>query len=375
MEHTKKVHLRRRAAWAAIGALAVWLPLGARAQQTQAERLIAAGHWKQARRLVEMRIHEAPDDPLANFLLSQIRNAFGDRTTPQALAEKAVALDRNTAKYHRQYAEVLGVMALHANMLQQLLLARRFRKEIDTTIMLDPRDTQALRDLIDFYLLAPSVVGGDQRKAGEIADRIAQIDATEGYLAKASIAQFRKEPTRTEAALRQAAAAEPPSYRALITLAQFFLSSEHLSLGMAETRAQQALGVDRSRVDAYAVLAEVYADRQDWSALDGVLEEAGKQVPDDLAPQYRAAERLLDTHHDPARAERCLRTYLGQEAEGNEPGPAEAHWKLGQVLHSQGRDSAAIEEWRESLRLDPDSPAGRDLRNLHSSRSLVAGSN
>ena len=144
---------------------------------------------------------------------------------------------------------------------------------------------------------------------------------------------------------------------------------------MAETRAQQALGVDRSRVDAYAVLAEVYADRQDWSALDGVLEEAGKQVPDDLAPQYRAAERLLDTHHDPARAERYLRTYLGQEAEGNEPGPAEAHWKLGQVLHSQGRDRAAIEEWRESLRLDPDSPAGRDLKSLHSSRSLATGSN
>jgi len=241
--------------------------------------------------------------------------------------------------------------------------------------MLDKRDTHALRDLIDFYLLAPSVVGGDQRKAGETADRIAQIDAAEGYLAKARIAQFRKEPAPTEAALRQAAAAEPVSYRALITLAQFFLSSEHLNLGIAETRAQQALGVDRSRVDAYAVLAEVYADRQDWSALDGVLEEAGKQVPDDLAPQYRAAERLLDTHHDPARAERYLRTYLGQEAEGNEPGPAEAHWKLGKLLHSQGRDSAAIEEWRESLRLDPDSPAGRDLKSLRSSRSLVAGSN
>jgi hypothetical protein len=63
------------------------------AQQSAAEKLIEAGHWKRARAIVEPRIHEAPDDPLANFLLSQIRNAFGDRTTPLPLAEKAVALD------------------------------------------------------------------------------------------------------------------------------------------------------------------------------------------------------------------------------------------------------------------------------------------
>ena len=97
-----------------------------------------------------------------------------------------------------------------------------------------------------------------------------------------------------------------------MAFAQFFLSPEHVNQGTAETAAEQALLLDRSRVDAYAVLAEVYVDRQDWSALDGILAEAGKEVPDDLTPQYRAAERLLDTHHDPARAERYLRTYIGQ---------------------------------------------------------------
>jgi hypothetical protein len=39
------------------------------------------------------------------------------------LAEKAIALGRKTAKYHRQYAEALGVMVQQANVLQQLLLA------------------------------------------------------------------------------------------------------------------------------------------------------------------------------------------------------------------------------------------------------------
>jgi hypothetical protein len=76
-------------------------------------------------------------------------------------------------------------------------------------------------------------------------------------LAKARIAAFNKQPTATEAALRQAAAAQPPSYRALITFAQFFLSPEHINEGTAETAADQALLLDRTRVDAYAVLEEV----------------------------------------------------------------------------------------------------------------------
>lgn len=374
VEHNRTVHSRGRAARAFIAALAVWLPLGALAQATRAEKLIIAGHWKQARALVEVRMAEAPNDPLANYLLSQIRNAFGDHMTPQSLAEKAIALDGKTAKYHRQYAEVLGVMAQRANLVQQLFLARHFRKEIEIAIMLDSRDTQALRDLVEFYLLAPSVAGGDPHKAAETADRIAQIDSAEGFLAKARIAQFEKQPMATEAAFRQAAAVQPPSYRALIALAQFFLAPDHADLAMAETAGRQALLLDPGRVDAYGVLAEVSTDRSDWGALDGILADAAKEVPDDLAPHYRAAERLLAARRDPARAERYLRTYMGQEAEGNEPGLAEAHWRLGQALHAEGRDKAASEEWLDSLRLNPESPARADLKSLRSSHSAPGGS-
>ena len=56
----------------------LWAASLAWAQQSPAEKLIETGHWKRARTIVEARIREAPDDPLACPLLSQIRNAFGD---------------------------------------------------------------------------------------------------------------------------------------------------------------------------------------------------------------------------------------------------------------------------------------------------------
>jgi Tfp pilus assembly protein PilF len=298
------------------------------AQETTPERLIETGHWKQARSIVERRLRETPQDPNLIFLQSQIRNAFGDRATPLTLAEKAVSLAPGVARYHRQLAEVQGVMAQHANAFQQLLLARRFRKEIDAAITIDPRDLQAQRDLMEFYLLAPGIAGGDLKRAEATAQTIAGIDATEGLSARARIASFRKDYSQAEALTRRAAEAEPPSYKRWIALAQFHMASEHPNESAAESAARKALSLDASRVDAYAILAPIYAGRADWIALDAILEAAARAVTDDAVPYYRAAERLLARGMDPSRAERYLRVYLSQESEGNQPSAADAHRKL-----------------------------------------------
>ena len=273
----------------------------------------------------------APNDAAAHFYLSQIRNAFGDRSSPLPLAEQAVALDGHVAKYHRQIAEVLGVMAQHSNMIQQLFLARRFRKEIDLALSIDPRDLQALRDLMEFYLLAPGIAGGDSRKAEATAERIVTIDRAEGFMAKARISAFEKRNVDAEAWLKKAAAVDPPSYRARMALAQFGLSPEHANLPAAEAAAEDALRLDRGRADAYAVLACVYARQQRYAALDALLRNAAREVPDDRVAYYRAAESLAAAHHGSERAAGYLHEYIGQEPEGNEPSLADARRLLDRV--------------------------------------------
>lgn len=302
--------------------------------------MIEAGHWKRARAIVETRFREAPADPLASFLLSQVRNAFDDHDSPLALAEKAVALDGQTAKYHRQVAECLGMMAQHANMVQQVLLARRFRKELDTALALDPRDSQAWRDLTEFYLLAPGIIGGDAHKATETAAHLRSIDPVAGLLAEARLAAFRKRTTDAEASLRRAVDVRPPSYRARIALAEFYLSSVPPRFDDARKPAEEALALDPGRVDAYATLAEIRAARAQWPELDAVLAAAAREVPDDAVPFYRAALRLLSAARDLPRAERYLRTYLAQPPEGNAPSASDARAQLGLVLAREGRTAA-----------------------------------
>jgi len=228
----------------AIFALSGWLAIGTSTAQTEPERLIEAGHWKRARGLVEARMQAGPKDPLANFLLSQIRNAFGDRESPLALAEAAVAAGGGVAKYHRQLAEVLGVKAQHSGLLQQLVLARRFKKEIDTAIALDPHDIQALRDLMEFYLLAPGIAGGDKAKARISAGQIAGINPAEGFSAQARLAEFQGDHNHVEEFLRQAVGAGPANYKARIALANFYYT--HKNPEAAERQAKGTAG--RARI-------------------------------------------------------------------------------------------------------------------------------
>jgi len=339
------------------------------AQEPTAANLIEAGHWKRARALVEPRLREAPDDPEANYLSSQISNAFGDRSSPPGLAEKAVRLNGRVARYHRQLAEVQGVMAQHAGVFQQVGLARRFRKEIDAALELDPRDVQAMRDLLEFYLLPPGLNGGDSKKAEALARQIAAVDAAEGFLAEARIAAFHKNDARSESMLRAATEVHPVSYKALMELAQHYLKPAQRNDRAAEALAENALALDKGRSGAYCVLASVYAGREHWTALEALLALAAHEVPDDYAPYYRAAERLLADGREAARADRFLRIYLRHDAEGNQPTAADAHWKLGLALSAMEQHDAAVREWKVAVQLNPESPAAREVKRTRNART------
>lgn len=297
------------------------------AAQTPAEVLIEAGHWKRARAIVEARLAEAPADPLAIYLTSQIRFAFGHQEAPLELAKKAVALAPGVAKFHRQLAEALGVKAQRSNLFQQAFLARRFKKEIETALSLDPNDIQAQRDLMEYYLLAPSVIGGDKKQAQAVAAQIGRIDHAQGLIAEARIAAFEHDLVREEAMLRKAVAVAPAEYKVLIALAQFY-AKERIDWDAAAASAREAVKVDGARVDGYSILAAAYAAEGRWTDLDRLLSESDHAVPDDWAPHFRAAEAMIAAGKNPRVARADLLQYLGQEPEGNEPSLAEARQKL-----------------------------------------------
>lgn len=340
-------------------------PLAAFATPDDPVALMEAGHFKQARVLVEAREKANPDDASTLYLLSRLALVSGDARAAVPLAERAATLEPKNPDYRYQVAECVGSMAQRAGVFKGLGLAKRFKREAEATLALDPRHVDAHEGLIEFFSVAPGIAGGDNRRARALADTLVGIDSARGRLAQATLAFREKQPVRGEEALRQAVRADPNSYPARLSLARFCAGDAQKKWDEAEHHTRAAIALDPGRVGAWSMLAYLEAHLQRWDDLDRTLAEAERAVPDNLAPYYQAARTLLTDDREPARAERWFRRFLTQEPELGAPTLAHAHWRLGLVIEKQGRRAEALSEVETAIQLKPDlDDAKKDLKRL-----------
>ena len=336
------------------------------AQDSAPEALIEAGHWKRLRASLEASLPVA-SEARAAYLMSRVRMAFGDLEGALPLAEKAAAAEPRSSQYRLQLARVLGAQAQRAGMFKAMGLARRFRKEAEEAASLDPRNVDARLALIDFHLVAPGIVGGDRQKTDALAEEIFKVDASRGWLARATVLgrEKKSDVARLESCYLKAVEADPAAYNARLSLASFYSREDLKRYDLVEKRAREAAAIDPGRVGAHAMLAFACAKQQRFADLETVLAAAETSVPDNLTPYYTAGRTLVVDGLEPLRAERYLRKYVGQEPEGFAPRLAPAHWRLGLALEKLGRKQEAIREIAEAVRLDPTlEPAKKDLKRM-----------
>jgi tetratricopeptide (TPR) repeat protein len=343
--------------------LAAALPLSAAASDPLA--LIEAGHFKQARALIDARAASAPDDPATLYLQARMMLVGGDPKGALPIAERAATLEPKNADYRYQVAECVGSQAQRAGALKGLGLAKRFKREAEATLALDPRHVDAHEGLIEFYSVAPGIAGGNDQRALQLAQALVAIAPAPGRLAQATLAFRNKKDPEGEAALRQAVAVDPASYRARLALARFLGADTRKAYDEAERETRAAIAIDPGRVGGWAVLAYLHAHLQKWDALEQTLAESEQAVPDNLSPWYQAGRTLIADDREAARAERYLRRYLTVEPEVGAPSFAHAHWRLGLAIEMQGRRPEALAELETALRLKPDlDDAKKDLKRL-----------
>ncbi len=346
--------------------LALVLAVATVASAATPEQLVDDGHFKQARALLERQLQANPNDAQLNWLAARIHRAFGDIPGAIALAQKAVQLSPQKADYHLTLAELQGRLAQQSSLLKQAMLARTIRKELETAFQLEPSNLDARWGLLQYYWLAPAIVGGDKSKARSMAVEIGKLNAAQGYVAQAVLASDEKRIADVESSYRKAIELDPKNYDARISLAQFYAGDDQKKLDEAEGQFRAAVKINPGRIEGYVGLARIYSERSQWALLDQLASESEHAIPDNFQPLYEAAVVLLNTGKDLPRAERYLRKYMGQEAEGNAAPLPEAHWRMSQVLEKLGRKPEAIAELNTAVRMNPYfEPAKKDLKRLH----------
>lgn len=329
------------------------------------ESLRESGHWKRLRAWAEPRLAANSSDAQAAYFLASFKESADDLDGALPLAEKALALDPNNARYHLLVGDICIEQGQKAGIFKGLGLAHRFRDETQKAIALDPKYLDARESLMEFYFEAPGIAGGDKKKARAVAEEIGKIDAVRGLLAQATLAAKEKNSAKQEEFYQKALAAAPHDSRVLRLAAGFYVSDSQKKYDLAEKYALEATKLDDGRVGPYVVLGIVYATAERWKDLEAILAESERNIPDDFGPYYQAGKAALASGKDLPRAERYFRKYLTMEPEAGEPNWAAAHWRLGQVLERDGKKPEAIAEIQESLRLQPDfKPAKEDLKRL-----------
>jgi tetratricopeptide (TPR) repeat protein len=329
------------------------------------ESLREAGRWKQLRARVTPWLAQSPEDPNALLWMSQVKQAFGDLEGAYGLITKAAKARPEDAAIQAQLASTAGQKAQSASALSQLSLAREMRKAGEKALALNPRDVDTANMMMQFYWMAPGIVGGDKEKAKALAAQVSAFDPVRGLLMQADLALKEKDRAKAEGFMKQAATKPGATAPAILAYASFLANGEPKRVDEALVQARRAVALEPGRASGHAMVAALLAVQGKFAEMEAALAAAEKAAPENPLPLYTVARTLISEGKEYARAEALLRRYLAKEPEGGAPDHAAARWRLGQALDKQGRKAEAVAELEAALARRPDlKGAKEDLKRL-----------
>ncbi len=297
----------------------VWLPLLLLAamlkpaQADSARDMLSTGRADEAVQTLERQIDRDPNDAESYNLLCRAYFMMEEWDRGIPACERATKLDPQNSLYHLWLGRIYGEKASRVGFLSAAGLAKKVRASFERAVQLDPKNWEARVDLAEFYLQAPSIVGGGQDKARAQAEALFSLNPAMAHWILARVAGRNKDAAGAELEYKAAIAASHGAAQHWLHLAQFLAHADRLF------EMDQAL----------RTMASSPLDRPD------ALMDAGSL--------------LLHLGRDYPEAIRLLRRYLESPAE---EGPAfKAHDFLGQVLEKQGDRRAAAEQYRAALAL------------------------
>ncbi|MDE1162138.1 MAG: hypothetical protein PW792_09375 [Acidobacteriaceae bacterium] len=309
---------------ALLAALSALTAAASAADYGSAERLILHGNLDEA----IAQLDAMPATAAQKLLLCRAHYAAQHIDQAVAACDAAVAAHNSTVTVD-WLGRAYGVQADHAGPFAGMKLASKVRSSFETAVNLDPAYSPAVNDLTDFYVGAPSLVGGGTDKARALAQRVA--------------AALPESAHRTEAL----AAEKDHDY------------------GTAEREFRSAVTV-RNDSGAWTDLAQYLGRRKQYDASFDALRKAVAAAHNSGPSLVDSAEILIDQKRHLDLAEQWLRLYLNTPAGQTDEQPvAKVHVSLGKLLAKKGDANGARNEYNAALALVAHfEPAQKALNSL-----------
>lgn len=283
------------------------------------EQLFADRRFPEAKVAFQARLKANPGDAAAMYHLGRIADAENRNAEAIDWFERAVKREPNSALYHFWLGSAVGEEAQNASKIRQPFLARKVKAEFERAVALDPKMVEPRMGLVDFYSIAPGVMGGSMDKAREQAAALVTLNPLRGHLAFARIAMRQKNDSATILAHEAAIAAAPDSTAGYYGLGSFHRSRNRFpeSLRVYDRLLQRR----NDEIVAHALYGIV-------SALGGIEMERG---------------------------ERELKYFLANTPKENTTPQSfsNVHYRLGMIYDKTGRPELAQKEYAEAVKWNP----------------------
>ena len=159
----------------------------------QASKAINAFNQKNYQEAKEL-LKEHQNQAEKKFYLGRIALIEKDLDTAEDLLEEALEENPKNADYHYWFGNMSLLQAANASIFSAPGYASDAREHLTKALELDPKHTDAMKDLIAFYLNAPSIAGGSTEKAIAMTEKLIQVSPLDGYQSQLNI--YRKEENR-----------------------------------------------------------------------------------------------------------------------------------------------------------------------------------
>ena len=278
--------------------------------------LIKAKKFAEAERAANAKLAKEPANTEAMIgRIDAILSAGSESRIGEAVkySEQCISASPATAGCHLSLGKSLGLKAMHGGAMSALGYAGTMRDAFKKAVELDPRNLDARFSLLQFYMLAPAIMGGGTGKAETLAAQTSTLNPEAGKIMLAMLELRAERVAKAEAAVL-----------AMKPGADAYLNERQESL--------------------FASIGNNYLTEKKFGDAERVLREGQKRFPDDdTAPYLLARVQQEQGKHKEAAA-----AFEQQAAKQTQ---ARVHYRLGQSLQALGEKAKAASAFEKALSL------------------------
>ena len=254
-----------------------------------------SGNYKSALNILNTAILHSPNDAPLHYWAARTNYELRNYDEAVHQAEFAVRLAPQNAEYNRWLGRAYGAKAEETH---SFFLARKVKQAFEVAVRLAPGNIAARRDLMQYCVEAPWIVGGDKDKAKQQIEAITALDPIEGLLARGA-----------------------------------YLSAEK-QWKPAEAQYLAILDRHPAGIDPYMEVAEFFTERKDPAHLERAIEAASHLDSGDPRLDYYRAVALILRGTDKPAAEQLLKSYISSVPEKSDyPSHRSASEWLSRLTH------------------------------------------